>query len=62
MHREFAQCLAVARASLSETQNGLIDARGCGYLTASEYEALHTLADRALRATTRRRTSRTRGT
>ncbi|HEY2152733.1 MAG TPA: four helix bundle protein [Vicinamibacterales bacterium] len=51
-HREFARFLAIARASLIETDNHLQDALDCRYLTPDEHERLSVLAVRAIKATT----------
>jgi four helix bundle protein len=50
--REFAYFLSVARASLMETRNHLIDAHDRGYLHEPDYSRLCSLARAALRATT----------
>ena len=52
-HRDFAHFLSVARASLMETDNHLLDALDSHYLVPSKYEQLAALARRALAATTR---------
>jgi four helix bundle protein len=52
-HRDFAHFLAIARASLMETDNHLLDARDSKYLSPSKYDQLHILVRRALVATTR---------
>ncbi len=64
-HREFAHFLAIARASLIETDNHLQDARDCHYLAPDQHERLSALTVRAIKATTAlqsylRRTSTTR--
>ncbi len=70
-HRDFAHFLAIARASLTETDNHLQDAADCLYLGVDEHARLERLAKRALAAATalqtyllatpnRRRTSRSR--
>jgi four helix bundle protein len=51
-HRDFANFLAIARASLMETDNHLQDAMECEYITPAEHERLSLLANRALGATT----------
>jgi|SRR5262245_18827719 len=50
---EFARFLLIARASLVETHNHLIDGIDQGYLKTGECEELLVLADRARGATTR---------
>ena len=52
-HADFARFLVIARSSLSETQNHLLDAQGRGYLPEARFVELSTLAKRALAATTR---------
>ena|SRR5436190_11602643 len=52
-HRDFAHFLAIARASLMETDNHLLDARDSKYLLPSKYDQLHILVRRALVTTTR---------
>jgi four helix bundle protein len=51
-HRDFANFLAIARASLMETENHLGDALECEYITHAEHKRLTILAHRALGATT----------
>jgi four helix bundle protein len=51
-HRDFANFLSIARASLMETENHLQDALECEYLTQAEYQRLILLTHRALGATT----------
>jgi four helix bundle protein len=50
--REFARFLEIARASLMETQNHLIDGRDRGYLSDTLYFRLSNLARAALKSTT----------
>lgn len=50
--REFARFLEFARASLTETQNHLIDGRERGYLDAERYSRLSNLTRVALAAAT----------
>jgi len=52
-HREFAHFLAIARGSLIETHNHLVDATDCGYLARHEFDKLAALTNRAIVATTR---------
>ncbi len=52
-HRDFANFLAIARASLMETDNHLLDARDSKYVSPSKYEQLANLVRRALVTTTR---------
>src|SRR5206468_4241031 len=51
-HRDFANYLAIARASMMETENHLGDALECEYITRAEHNTLVLLAHRALGATT----------
>jgi four helix bundle protein len=51
-HREFARFVRIARASLQETQNHLIDARDQGLVDAEEFTRLWQLSDEALAVTT----------
>jgi four helix bundle protein len=51
-HRDFAHFLAIARASLMETENHLQDALECEYITHDGHERLALLTHRALGATT----------
>jgi four helix bundle protein len=51
--REMAYFLSIARASLMETENHLIDARDRGYLAEREHRRLTNLAHAARRATTK---------
>jgi four helix bundle protein len=51
--REFAQFRSIARASLVELQNHLIDARDRGYLPERDDSRLMNLAGAAIRTTTR---------
>ncbi len=50
--REMAQFLSIARASLMEAQNHLVDARDRGYLSASECARLLNLSRATIRAVT----------
>ena len=50
--REFARFLEIARASLVETRNHLIDGRDRGYLDAPLYSRLCNLARAAVKTTT----------
>jgi four helix bundle protein len=50
--REFARFLEIARASLVETRNHLVDGRDCGYLDDRLYSRLSNLALAARKATT----------
>jgi four helix bundle protein len=50
-HRDFANFLAIARASLMETENHLQDALECEYITQTEHQRLTLIAHRALGAT-----------
>jgi four helix bundle protein len=50
--RDSARFFEIARASLMETQNHLIDGRDCGYLSDSLYSRLMNLSRAALKATT----------
>ena len=52
-HRDFANFLAIARASIMETDNHLIDARDSNYIEAAQYVKLTRLARGALVTTTR---------
>jgi four helix bundle protein len=45
-HADFARFLDVARASLAESQNHLIDAIDRGYLGEDEFKSMNTLAER----------------
>ena len=49
-HKEFAHFLDIARGSLNECQNHLIDSVDRGYLTTEEAGELMTLSNRALGA------------
>src|SRR5262252_2756832 len=49
---EFARYLEIARASLIETRNHLVDARDRGYLADPLYSRLQNLARAALKSTT----------
>ncbi|MCC7177215.1 MAG: four helix bundle protein [Acidobacteria bacterium] len=51
-HREFARFVRIARASLQETQNHLIDARDKGVVTNEEFDRLWKLSDEALAVVT----------
>lgn len=51
-HREFHQFLKVARGSLAEAQDGLIDARESKYIDQREFGDLWELSERAIKATT----------
>jgi four helix bundle protein len=51
-HREFAHFTNIARASLQETQNHILDAQDRGFVTNEEFERLWTLSDEALASTT----------
>jgi len=50
--RDSARFFEIARASLMETQNHLIDGRDCGYLSDALYSRLMNLSRAALTATT----------
>ena len=50
---DFARFLEIARASLAETHNHLLDARDLTYLSDEDHAALSLMADRASGATTR---------
>lgn len=50
---DFARFLEIARASLAETHNHLLDARDLAYLSDEDHAALSLMADRASGATTR---------
>lgn len=50
---EFARFLEIAKGSLSETQDRLIDARARQYVSKEEFPALYQLSDQAIGATTR---------
>ena len=50
--REFARFLEIARSSLMETQDHLIDGRDRKYLDSELYSRLRNLSEKALRATT----------
>jgi four helix bundle protein len=50
--REFARFARIARRSLHETKNHLLEARKCGYLTEPAADELLRLCSRALGATT----------
>ena len=52
-HRDFAHFLSIARASLMETDNHLLDALDSQYLVPSKYEQLAELGRHALAATTK---------
>jgi four helix bundle protein len=45
-HADFARLLDVARASLAESQNHLIDAIDRGYLEDAEFRTMNSLAER----------------
>lgn len=51
-HREFHQFLRIARGSLGELQDALIDARDRGYLSEPEFTEVWDLSERAIRSTT----------
>jgi four helix bundle protein len=55
-HREFGHFLSIAHASLSETENHLLDAEDGGYISADECARLTDLAQRAQKAVSRLRT------
>jgi four helix bundle protein len=46
-HADFARFLDVARGSLAECQNHLVDAIDRGYLTETEFAPMNALAERA---------------
>ena len=46
-HPDFARFLDVARGSLGECQNHLLDAMDRGYLTEVDFASLNTLSERA---------------
>src|SRR5262245_8267215 len=50
---ENARFCEYAKSSLMETDNHLIDALDCGYVTKDEWKKLSTMADRAIGATTK---------
>ena len=52
-HADFARFLDVARASLAECQNHLVDAVDRDYLDAGEFERLNRLSERAAAAVAR---------
>ena len=52
-HREFQQFLRIARGSLGELQDALIDARDRHFVSAVEFEEMWSLSESALGATTR---------
>jgi four helix bundle protein len=56
-HKEFRRYLTMARAELLEVQNHLTDLRKGGWLQQVEVDALHDLADHAVRVTARLRSS-----
>jgi four helix bundle protein len=45
-HADFARFLDVARASLAESQNHLLDAIDRGYLGEADFRSMNTLAER----------------
>lgn len=51
-HREFHQFLRIARGSLGEIQDAIIDARDRGYLHPSEHDELWELSRQAIGSTT----------
>ena len=51
-HREFHQFLRIARGSLGELQDALIDARDRGYLSEPEFTELWDISEQAIRLTT----------
>ncbi len=51
-HREFAQFVTMARGSLSETQNHLLDAQDRRYLKPHEFQQLADLAQASMLALT----------
>ena len=52
-HREFQQFLRIARGSLGELQDALIDARDRQFVTGEEFTELWRVSELALGATTR---------
>jgi len=51
-HREFAQFTRVARASLAETQNHILDAKDRQFIDEATYDQLWQLSDAALASAT----------
>ena len=51
-HRKFNQFARIARGSLGETQDALIDARDRGYVEETEFDELWKLSEGAIRSTT----------
>jgi four helix bundle protein len=51
-HREFARFTRIARASLLETQNHILDARDRAFIDQPTFDRLWTLSDEATAATT----------
>ena len=51
-HREFHQFLRIARGSLTEVQDGLVEALDRQFLSKSEFDEMWRLSDRAVAATT----------
>ena len=51
-HREFHQFARIARGSLGEMQDTLIDARDRGHVNETEFEELWTLSEDAINSTT----------
>jgi four helix bundle protein len=51
-HREFAHFTRIARASLKETQNHILDARDQSIIDEGEFEQLWKLSDEAVAAAT----------
>ena len=51
-HREFNQFLRIARGSLGELQDALIDARDRGYVDEAEFKVVWEISERAIASTT----------
>lgn len=51
-HREFNQFARIARGSLGEIQDALIDARDRGYVEEAEFKELWKLSEEAISSTT----------
>jgi four helix bundle protein len=51
-HREFAHFTRIARSSLEETQNHLLDAQDQHFVSREDFDALWSISERALASTT----------
>jgi four helix bundle protein len=51
-HREFKQFLRIARGSLAEIQDALIDAKDRGHIDEAEFKDIREISERAIASTT----------